>query len=166
MIQKRDAAQRFRSPFLGPEEGEQRRAGAAQPIDILLVEDNPADVRFFSEALHLARIRHKLSVMTNGEEALVFLRRQGDYRSAPRPDVIVLDLKLPRVSGHAVLGAIRVDPELRSIPVIVLTSSYAPRDQERSYDLEADHFVTKPIGLDALAGELRIIEALAGRNRP
>jgi len=131
-----------------------------------LVEDNPADVRFFSEALHLARIRHKLSVVTNGEEALVFLRRQGDYRSAPRPDVIVLDLKLPRVSGHAVLGAIRVDPELRSIPVIVLTSSYAPRDQERSYDLEADHFVTKPIGLDALAGELRIIEALAGRNRP
>ena len=142
-----------------------RTAGTALPIEILLVEDNPADVRFFSEALYLAGIRHRLSVVTNGEEALVFLHRQGAYRFAPRPEVIVLDLKLPRVSGHAVLGAIRVDPELRSIPVVVLTSSYAPRDQERSYDLEADHYVTKPVGLDVLAGELRIIESLAGRNR-
>lgn len=76
----------------------------------------------------------------------------------------MLDLKLPRVSGHAVLGAIRVDPGLRSIPVVVLTSSYAPSDQERSYHLEADHYVTKPIGLDVLAGELKIIEALARRG--
>jgi chemotaxis family two-component system response regulator Rcp1 len=164
LIQKRDAGPGFHSPFLGPEEGEERTAGAAQPIEILLVEDNPADVRFFSEALHMARIRHRLSVVTNGEEALVFLHRQAPYRSAPRPEIIVLDLKLPRVSGHAVLAALRVDPELRSIPVVVLTSSYAPRDQERSYDLEADHYVTKPIGLDVLAGELRIIEALAGRR--
>src|SRR5262245_33692261 len=164
LIQKRDAGPGFHSPYLGPEEGEQRTAGGAQPIAILLVEDNPADVRFFSEALHLARIRHQLSVVTNGEEAMAYLRRQGQYRSSFRPEVIVLDLKLPRVSGHAVLGAIRVDPELRSIPVVVLTSSYAPRDQERSYDLEADHYVTKPIGLDVLAGELRIIEALAGRR--
>ena len=122
-------------------------------------------MRFFREALHMARIRHQLSVVTNGEEALAFLHRHGRYGSAPRPEVIVLDLKLPRVSGHAVLGAIRVDPELRSIPVVVLTSSYSPRDQERSYDLEADHYVTKPVGLDVLAGELRIIEALAGRKR-
>ena len=165
LIQKRDAGPRFRSPFLGPEEGEQRTAGAAHPIEILLVEDNPADVRFFREALHMAGVRHQLSVVTNGEEAMAFLHRQGPYRSAPRPEVVVLDLKLPRVSGHAVLGAIRVDPELRSIPVVVLTSSYAPRDQERSYDLEADHYVTKPVGLDVLAGELRIIEALAGRMR-
>ena len=113
----------------------------------------------------MARIRHQLSVVTNGEEALAFLHRHEHYRCAPRPEVIVLDLKLPRVSGYAVLGAIRVDPELRSIPVVVLTSSYAPRDQERSYDLEADHYVTKPVGLDVLAGELRIIEALAGRKR-
>jgi len=95
---------------------------------------------------------------------MAFLHRQGVYHSAPRPEVIVLDLKLPRVSGYAVLAALRVDPELRSIPVVVLTSSYAPRDQERSYDLEADHYVTKPIGLEVLAGELRIIEALAGRR--
>jgi chemotaxis family two-component system response regulator Rcp1 len=136
------------------------------PIEILLVEDNPADVRFFGEALRLARIHHQLSVVTNGEEALAFLHRQGQYRSAPRSEVVVLDLKLPRVSGHAVLGAIRVDPELRSIPVVVLTSSHAPQDQERSYDLEADHYVTKPVGLEVLAGELKIIEALAGRRRP
>ena len=164
LIQKRGAGPGFHSPFLGPEEDEQRKTGAAQPIEILLVEDNPADVRFFSEALHMARIRHTLSVVTNGEEAMAFLHRQVPYQSAPRPEVIVLDLKLPRVSWHAVLAALRVDPELRSIPVVVLTSSYAPRDQERSYDLEAEHYVTKPIGLDVLAGELRIIEALAGRR--
>lgn len=129
------------------------------------MEDSPADVRFFREALHLAGVRHHLSVATNGEEALAFLRRHAPFRAAPRPEVIVLDLKLPRVSGHAVLGAIKLDPELRSIPIVVLTSSHAPRDQERSYDLDADHHVTKPIGLDVLAGELKIIEALAGRAR-
>jgi CheY-like chemotaxis protein len=153
------------SPFLAPEEDAHRSAQARAPIEILLVEDSPADVRFFREALHLAGIRHHLSVVTNGEEALAFLRRQAPYRGAPRPEVIVLDLKLPRVSGHAVLGAIKLDPDLRSIPIVVLTSSHAPRDQERSYDLDADHHVTKPIGLDVLAGELKILEALAGRRR-
>jgi CheY-like chemotaxis protein len=153
------------SPFLAPEEDAHRSAQARAPIEILLVEDSPADVRFFREALHLAGVRHHLSVVTNGEEALAFLRRQAPFRGAPRPEVVVLDLKLPRVSGHAVLGAIKLDPELRSIPIVVLTSSHAPRDQERSYDLEADHYVTKPIGLDVLAGELKILEALAGRRR-
>jgi chemotaxis family two-component system response regulator Rcp1 len=129
------------------------------------VEDSPADVRFFREALHLASVRHRLTVMTNGEEALAYLRQKPPHRGAARPEVIVLDLKLPRVSGHAVLGALKLDPELRSIPIVVLTSSHAPRDQERSYDLDADHYVTKPIGLDVLAGELKIIEALAGRRR-
>src|SRR4029079_2450735 len=166
LIQKKEAAPHFRSPYLAPEVGEQRRVAVTSPIEILLVEDNPADVRFFRERLQMAGIRHQLSVVTNGEDAMALLHRAGQFRSAARPEVIVLDLKLPRVSGHAVLAAMRVDPELRTIPVVVLTSSYAPRDQERSYDLEADHFVTKPIGLDALAGELRIIEALAGRNRP
>lgn len=122
-------------------------------------------MRFFREALFLARIHHQLSIVTNGEEALAFLRQSAPYRNAPRPEVIVLDLKLPRVSGHAVLGAIKLDPELRPIPIVVLTSSHAPRDQERSYDLDADHYVTKPVGLDVLAGELKIIEALAGRRR-
>jgi two-component system, chemotaxis family, response regulator Rcp1 len=132
---------------------------------ILLVEDNPADARFFREALFLAGIRHELSIVGNGEEALAFLRRSGLHAGAPRPEVIVLDLKLPRVSGHAVLGVIRLDPDLRTIPIVVLTSSRAARDEERSFDLDADHFVTKPIGLDMLAGELKILEALARRNR-
>lgn len=134
-------------------------------MEILLVEDSPADVRFFREALHLAGIRHQLSIVTNGEEALTYLRRKAPHAAAARPDVIVLDLKLPRVSGHAVLGALKLDPDLRSIPVVVLTSSHAPRDQERSYDLDADHYVTKPVGLEVLAGELKILEALAGRSR-
>jgi CheY-like chemotaxis protein len=154
------------SPCQAPAENGERSAGAAAPIEVLLVEDSPADVRFFREALHLAGVRHHLSIVTNGEEALAFLRKEVPYRGTPRPEVIVLDLKLPRVSGHAVLGAIKLDPDLRSIPIVVLTSSHAARDQERSYDLDADHYVTKPIGLDVLAGELRIIEALAGRRRP
>ena len=116
LIQKRDAGLRFPSPFRAPEEGELRKAGAAQPIEILLVEDNPADARFFREALHMAGIAHQLTIVTNGEEALQFLHRQGQFRNAPRPQIVVLDLKLPRVSGHAVLAVIRVDPELRSIP--------------------------------------------------
>lgn len=165
MIQRRDAGLRFSSPFPGPEDGPRQGADLQRPIEILLVEDNPADVRFFREALHLAGIRHQLSVVTHGEEALMFLRRQRAHRNAPRPEVIVLDLKLPRVSGHAVLGAIKLDPGLSRIPIVVLSSSRAPQDQERSYDLEADHYITKPVGLDQLAGELKIVEALANRNR-
>lgn len=145
--------------------GDSEGTAAARPVEVLLVEDNPADARFFREALFLAGIRHQLSVVSNGEEALAFLRRKEPHGNAPRPEVIVLDLKLPRVSGHAVLAVIRLDPDLRTIPVVVLTSSHAARDEERSYDLKADHYVTKPIGLDMLAGELKIIEALARRNR-
>lgn len=164
MIQRKDAGPRFFSRFLASEDGPRRGGGLRQPVEILLVEDNPADVRFFREALYLAGIRHQLSVVTNGEDALMFLRRQLIYRNAPRPEVIVLDLKLPRVSGHAVLGAIKLDPDLATIPIVVLTSSHAPQDQERSFDLEADHYITKPVGLDVLAGELKIIEALARRQ--
>ena len=141
-------------------------AAALRPLEVLLVEDNPADARFFRDALHLAGIRHQLSVVHNGEEALAFLRGKAPHAGAPRPGVIVLDLKLPRVSGHAVLAVIRLDPELRDIPVVVLTSSHASRDEERSFNLQADHYVTKPIGLDVLAGELKILEALARRDRP
>jgi chemotaxis family two-component system response regulator Rcp1 len=122
-------------------------------------------VRIFREALFLAGIRHQLSVATNGEEALAFLRRSGHYHNALRPEVVVLDLKLPRASGHAVLGAIKLDPDLRSIPIVVLTSSHAPPDQERSYNLDADHYVTKPVAIEVLAGELKFIEALANRGR-
>jgi len=160
----RETVRGLYSPFPGSEGGPAGKE-SPRPIEILLAEDNPADARFFREALHAAGVRNHLAVVADGEEAMLFLHKRGRYADAPRPDVIVLDLKLPRVSGHAVLAAVKIDPELRSIPIVVLTSSHAPRDHERSYNLEADHYVTKPVGLDVLAGELRIIEALAGRKR-
>jgi CheY-like chemotaxis protein len=137
----------------------------AQPVEILLVEDNPVDAMMIREALHLARIRHQVSLIEDGEAALRFLRNEPPYEKAARPDVVILDLRLPRVSGHAVLGAMKADPQLRPIPVLVLTTSSAQRDIAKSYDLHADQFVTKPVGLDVLAGELRIIEGLAARAR-
>ena len=137
----------------------------APPVEILLVEDNPVDAMMIKEALHLAKIRHQVSLLEDGEAALRYLRNEPPYESAARPDVVILDLRLPRVSGHAVLGAMKSDPDLRPIPVLVLTTSSAQRDIAKSYDLQADQFVTKPVGLNVLAGELRIIEGLAARSR-
>lgn len=136
-----------------------------QPIEILLVEDNPADVRMMREALLLAEIPHNLSVATDGEQALMFLHRKGDFSQAPRPDIVLLDIKLPKISGHSVLAAIRLDPDLRTIPVMMLTSSAAKRDREISDDLLATHFVTKPLGLRMLAGEIKIIEGLVRQSK-
>lgn len=135
------------------------------PLEILLIEDNPADVRMMREALLLAEIPHHLSVATDGEEALMFLRRQGRFSHVTLPDIVLLDIKLPKVSGHAVLAAIRLDPGLRSIPVMILTSSSAQWDREISDGLQATHFVTKPLGLNVLAGEIKIIESLVKRSR-
>jgi CheY-like chemotaxis protein len=140
-------------------------ADPSQPIEILLVEDNPVDAMMIKEALHLAKIRHQVSLIEDGEAALRFLRNEPPHENAARPDVVILDLRLPRVSGHAVLGAMKADPDLRPIPVLVLTTSSAQRDIANSYDLHADQFVTKPVGLHVLAGELRIIEGLAARGR-
>lgn len=136
-----------------------------QHIEILLVEDNPVDAMMIKEALHFAKIRHRLSHVEDGEAALRFLRSESPHDKAARPDVVILDLRLPRVSGHAVLGAMKADPELRPIPVLVLTTSGAQRDIAKSYDLQADQFVTKPMGLNVLAGELKIIEGLVARSR-
>ena len=139
--------------------------GPSQPVEILLVEDNPVDAMMIKEALHLTKIRHQLSLVEDGEAALRFLRNEPPHEKVARPDVVILDLRLPRVSGHAVLGAMKSDPGLRPIPVLVLTTSSAQRDIAKSYDLQADQFVTKPVGLNVLAGELRIIEGLAARGR-
>jgi chemotaxis family two-component system response regulator Rcp1 len=136
---------------------------ALDEIEILLVEDNAADLRMMREALQLAGIPHRLSAVGNGEEALAFLRRENTHALAPTPDIIILDLKLPRISGHAVLGALKLDPDLKYIPVIVMTSSRAPRDQARSYDLKAEAFITKPVGLKLLAAEMKIIESMVRR---
>jgi len=133
--------------------------------EILLVEDNPVDKMMISEALHLAEIRHRLSHVGDGEAALQFLRRKPPHENAARPDVVILDLRLPKIDGHGVLTAMKLDPDLKPIPVLVLTTSAAQNDIAKSYDLQADQFVTKPMGLQVLAGELRIIEGLVKRTR-
>lgn len=138
--------------------------GLHRPIEILLVEDNPADVRMMREALFLAEIQHHLAVVTDGEEALLYLNRQDKYAHATRPDVVLLDIKLPKVSGHEVLHSIRRNPDLYTLPVMMLTSSYASQDRHTSERLQATHYVTKPIGLNMLAGEIMIINALIKRS--
>jgi len=119
-----------------------------RPIEILLVEDNPGDVRLTREALHDAKVHNNLSVVGDGVEALEFLHRRGQYADAARPDVILLDLNLPRKDGREVLAEIKSDERLRRIPVVVLTTSQAEEDILRAYDLSANCYVTKPVDLD------------------
>lgn len=116
------------------------------------------------EALLLAEIQHHLSVVSDGEEALRYLNQQDRYTHATRPDVVLLDIKLPKMSGHEVLHGIRRNPDLHTLPVMMLTSSAAPKDRDISDRLQATHYVTKPIGLNMLAGEIKIINALVKRS--
>ena len=136
-----------------------------EPIEILLVEDNPVDARMVRAALHLAEIRHHMSHVENGEAALQYLRREPPYQDAVRPEVVILDLRLPRISGHTVLETMKSDPALQFIAVLVLTTSAMQDDIAKSYGLQADQFVTKPVGINVLAGELKIIEGLVRRIR-
>lgn len=117
-------------------------------IDILLVEDNPGDVRLIQEALKDARIHVHISVAPDGLEALAMLRREGEHSGRTLPDLVLLDLNLPKMSGHEVLARIKQDEALRKIPVVIVTSSQADRDIAASYDLHANCFVTKPVDLD------------------
>jgi CheY-like chemotaxis protein len=121
---------------------------APRPVEILLVEDDPADVQLAREALHDGNIPNRLNVVKDGVEALAFLRGEGDYRQALLPDLILLDLKMPKKSGLEVLAEIKADTALRRIPVIVLTTSDAPDDILKAYDLQASCYVTKPADLD------------------
>jgi two-component system, chemotaxis family, response regulator Rcp1 len=132
-------------------------ATMVRPIEILLVEDNVADVRLTREGLKEAKLINRLHAVVNGQEALDFLHRRGAHREAPRPDVILLDLNLPGIDGHAVLKQVKGDPALRSIPVVVLTSSDAESDVVRSYDEHANCFISKPIDFD---GFLRVVHAV------
>jgi CheY-like chemotaxis protein len=120
----------------------------AKPLIVLLVEDNPGDADLTREGLALNKIHLETHVVPDGAEALAFLRREGRYAAAPRPDLILLDLNLPRVDGRQVLGEIKKDPILQSIPVVVMTSSAAEEDIARSYALHANSYVTKPLDLD------------------
>ena len=130
----------------------------SQPINILLVEDNPGDVRLTVEALKEGRVRNQLSVVSDGVEALAFLRNQGPYTDAPRPDLMLLDLNLPRKDGREVLAEIKDDPTLRRIPVVVLTTSEAEADVLKSYALHANCYITKPVDLEQFINVIGTIE--------
>lgn len=119
-----------------------------EPIEILLVEDNPGDVRLTKEALKQGDVLNNLHVVKDGVEAMAFLRREGEYEDTSQPDLILLDLNLPRMDGTEVLKEIGEDRELRRIPVVVLTSSEAEEDIVRSYELHANAYITKPVDID------------------
>ena len=132
---------------------------AGRPAEILLVEDNPGDVRLTRETLKESQLIHRLSVTVDGVEALAFLRREGRYTGETRPDLILLDLNLPKKDGREVLAEIKADENLRRIPVIVLTTSSAEQDILRIYDLHANCYITKPVDLDQFSAVVKSIEA-------
>ncbi len=127
-------------------------------INVLLVEDDPGDVLITREAFAENKVRNELSVVNDGVKALQFLRREGEYAQAPRPDLILLDLNLPRMDGHEVLAAIKSDSNLQRIPVVVLTTSDAEEDVLRSYDLHANAYVTKPVDFKRFLSVVRQID--------
>jgi two-component system, chemotaxis family, response regulator Rcp1 len=131
----------------------------ARPIEILLVEDNPGDERLTREALKEGKVRNILHVVTDGREAMRFLRREGRYAQTVRPDLILLDLNLPGKDGRTVLKEIKEDPSVRSIPVVILTSSQAEDDIVRSYNLQANCYVTKPVDLNQFVVVVKTIES-------
>ncbi len=143
----------------------------AQPIEVLLVEDDAGDELMTREAFEDNKIRNTLHVVRDGEEALDFLYRRGAHPEAPRPDLVLLDLNLPKYDGRQVLEQIKTDPELAAIPVVVLTTSSAEEDILRSYRLHANAYVTKPVDLDQFIAAVRQIDEffvtvvrLPGRN--
>lgn len=129
-----------------------------EAIDILLVEDNPGDIRLTQEALKESKVRNRLNIVNDGVEALDFLRQKAPFENAPRPDIILLDLNLPRKDGRAVLEEIKADADLRRIPVVILTTSDDEHDILRSYDLHANCYITKPLDLHQFASIVKTIE--------
>jgi len=130
-----------------------------RPIKILLVEDSPGDVRLTIEAFRDAKIRTSLHSVPDGVEAMAFLRHEEPYADRPRPDIILLDLNMPRMDGREVLAAVKTDPNLKQIPVVVLTTSQAEQDILRSYNLHANCYITKPVDLDQFVDVVRSIES-------
>jgi CheY-like chemotaxis protein len=128
------------------------------PVQILLIEDNPADIRLLQEGFREARIHNALHPVTSGKDALDFLHRREGHSAAPRPDLILLDLNLPGISGHAVLSEIKQDDALKTIPVVVLTSSESQADIRRSYEAHANCFISKPVDFAGLIGVVSRIE--------
>ena len=129
-----------------------------EPIDVLLVEDDPGDTLMIREAFEHNKVRNTLSCVTDGVEAMRFLHREGEYADAPRPDLVLLDLNLPRKDGREVLGEIKGDERLSTIPVVILTTSQAEEDVLRSYKLHANAYVTKPVDFDRFIEVVRQID--------
>jgi CheY-like chemotaxis protein len=127
-------------------------------VEILLVEDNPGDVRLTQEALRDTKVRNNLHVVYDGIEALEFLRKEGRHKNAPRPDLILLDLNLPRMDGRELLAKIKEDSELKCIPVVILTTSKAEEDILRTYNLHANCYITKPVDFDQFIEVVKKIE--------
>jgi CheY-like chemotaxis protein len=127
-------------------------------IQVLLVEDDPGDVLMTREAFEDYKVHNQLHVVNDGEQAMAFLRQEGEYADLPRPDLVLLDLNLPRMDGRQVLDAIKSDPELSSIPVVVLTTSEAEDDVLRSYSLHANAYVTKPVDFERFINVVRQID--------
>jgi len=130
----------------------------AQPIEILLVEDNPADVRLTQEIFKEGKISNVINVAWNGEEALAYLRQEGHFQSVTLPDIILLDLNLPRKDGREVLAEIKADPKLKRIPVVILTTSEAETDLVQSYDSHANCYIVKPVDLDQFITVVKAVE--------
>jgi CheY-like chemotaxis protein len=129
-----------------------------KPIEILLVEDNPGDVDLAREAMESGKVRNTLHVVGDGEAAMAFLRRKGEYAAAPRPDLVLLDLNLPKKDGQDVLAEIKSDDNLKRIPVVILTTSIAEEDIFKSYNLHANCYITKPIDLHRFIKAVHAIE--------
>ncbi len=129
-----------------------------KPIEVLLVEDNPGDVRLTQEAFKEGRVRNQLNVVSDGEKAMSYLRREGDYTDAVRPDLILLDLNMPKKDGREVLQEIKQDDNLKRIPVVILTTSEAEEDILRTYDYHANCFITKPVDLHQFLNVVKFIE--------
>ncbi len=129
------------------------------PIEILLVEDNPGDVRLTIEALKEGKVANKINVAVDGIEALAFLRREGKYENAPKPDLILLDLNLPKKNGREVLAEIKMNTHLKCIPVVILTSSQAEKDIVTTYNLHANCYITKPVDFDQFINVVKSIES-------
>jgi CheY-like chemotaxis protein len=132
--------------------------GDLLPVEILLVEDDPGDTLMITEALEHNKVRNQLHCVTDGVEAMAFLRQEGEFADKPRPDMILLDLNLPKKDGREVLAEVKEDPELRTIPVVVLTTSKAEEDILRSYHLHANAYVTKPVDFSRFIDVVRQID--------
>jgi CheY-like chemotaxis protein len=130
----------------------------AQPVEILLVEDNPGDVRLVQEALRDSKLINKMHAVADGQKALAYLRKEGLFANAVRPDLILLDLNLPRKDGREVLAEIKADDKLRQIPVVIVTSSKAEEDILKAYDHHANCYITKPVDLEKFMEVVRAIE--------